>query len=68
MIALYYCDIVLLQGSADSNFSHHSSELSLDEDKEAVRRETERHALAQLEKARVRCHRHIDMYHMCACN
>ncbi|XP_060800688.1 voltage-dependent L-type calcium channel subunit beta-2 isoform X2 [Amyelois transitella] len=40
------------QGSADSNYSQPSSELSLDEDKEALRREKEAQALAQLDKAR----------------
>lgn len=45
--------VFFTQESADSNFSRNSSELSLDEDKEATRRETERQALAQLEKARV---------------
>lgn len=44
----------LLQGSADSNYSQPSSDLSLDDEREALRRETERLALAQLEKARVR--------------
>ncbi|XP_052758677.1 voltage-dependent L-type calcium channel subunit beta-3 isoform X4 [Galleria mellonella] len=39
-------------GSADSNYSQPSSELSLDEDKEALRREKEAQALSQLDKAR----------------
>lgn len=37
-----------------SNFSQPSSDLSLDEEREVLRRETEKQALAQLEKARVR--------------
>lgn len=43
----------VLQNSADSNFSNPSSDLSLDEEKEALRREKERQAVAQLEKSRV---------------
>ncbi|XP_067207591.1 voltage-dependent L-type calcium channel subunit beta-3 isoform X3 [Linepithema humile] len=39
-------------GSADSNYSQPSSDLSLDEEKESLRREKERQALNQLEKAR----------------
>ncbi|KAL0273621.1 UNVERIFIED_CONTAM: hypothetical protein PYX00_006252 [Menopon gallinae] len=39
-------------GSADSNYSQPSSDLSLDEEKETLRREKERQALNQLEKAR----------------
>lgn len=42
-----------LQGSADSNYSQPSSDLSLDEEKETLRREKERQALNQLDKARV---------------
>lgn len=41
------------QGSADSNYSQPSSDLSLDEEKETLRREKECQALSQLEKARV---------------
>uniref|UniRef100_A0A1A9UIL1 SH3 domain-containing protein n=1 Tax=Glossina austeni TaxID=7395 RepID=A0A1A9UIL1_GLOAU len=40
------------QGSADSNYSQPSSDLSLDEEKESLRREKERAALSQLDKAR----------------
>lgn len=40
------------RGSADSNYSQPSSELSLDEDKETLRREKEAQALSQLDKAR----------------
>lgn len=43
----------IFQGSADSNYSQPSSDLSLDEEKETLRREKERQALSQLEKARV---------------
>ncbi|VEN37240.1 unnamed protein product [Callosobruchus maculatus] len=42
------------QGSADSNYSQPSSDLSLDEEKETLRREKERQALGQLEKARTK--------------
>uniref|UniRef100_A0A1B6LV58 Guanylate kinase/L-type calcium channel beta subunit domain-containing protein n=1 Tax=Graphocephala atropunctata TaxID=36148 RepID=A0A1B6LV58_9HEMI len=42
------------KGSADSNYSQPSSDLSLDEEKETLRREKERQALSQLEKARAK--------------
>ncbi|KAG7188787.1 hypothetical protein KM043_008399 [Ampulex compressa] len=42
------------KGSADSNYSQPSSDLSLDEEKESLRREKERQALHQLEKARTK--------------
>ncbi|KAK8407240.1 hypothetical protein O3P69_002058 [Scylla paramamosain] len=42
------------EGSADSNYSQPSSDLSLDEERENLRRETERQALSQLEKARTK--------------
>ncbi|XP_067001390.2 voltage-dependent L-type calcium channel subunit beta-1 isoform X2 [Anabrus simplex] len=42
------------KGSADSNYSQPSSDLSLDEEKETLRREKERQALSQLEKARTK--------------
>ncbi|OQV26188.1 Voltage-dependent L-type calcium channel subunit beta-2 [Hypsibius exemplaris] len=42
----------VFRGSAESNFTGSSSNLSLDEEKEAARRETERQALQLLEKAR----------------
>lgn len=42
------------QHSAESNYSQPSSESNeLDEEREAIRRETERQALTQLEKAKV---------------
>ncbi len=43
---------VFRQGSGESNFSQRSSDLSLDEEREHFRRDTERQALVQLEKAR----------------
>ncbi|KAJ8686487.1 hypothetical protein QAD02_022281 [Eretmocerus hayati] len=42
------------KGSADSNYSQPSSDLSLDEEKESLRREKERQALNQLDKARTK--------------
>ncbi|XP_031787240.1 voltage-dependent L-type calcium channel subunit beta-1 isoform X4 [Nasonia vitripennis] len=41
-------------GSADSNYSQPSSDLSLDEEKETLRREKETQALNQLDKARTK--------------
>ncbi|XP_073942290.1 calcium channel protein beta subunit isoform X5 [Choristoneura fumiferana] len=46
--------LISSKGSADSNYSQPSSELSLDEDKEALRREKEAQALSQLDKARTK--------------
>ncbi|XP_051158353.1 voltage-dependent L-type calcium channel subunit beta-2 isoform X1 [Leptopilina boulardi] len=42
------------QGSADSNYSQPSSDLSVDEERETLRREKEKQALNQLEKARTK--------------
>ncbi|XP_051858460.1 voltage-dependent L-type calcium channel subunit beta-4 isoform X3 [Drosophila nasuta] len=44
--------LITSKGSADSNYSQPSSDLSLDEEKESLRREKERQALSQLDKAR----------------
>lgn len=38
----------------ESNFSQPSSDLSLDEEREVLRRETEKQAITQLERSRVR--------------
>ncbi|XP_031342385.1 voltage-dependent L-type calcium channel subunit beta-4 isoform X4 [Photinus pyralis] len=46
--------LISSKGSADSNYSQPSSDLSLDEEKENLRREKERQALSQLEKARTK--------------
>ncbi|XP_060516835.1 voltage-dependent L-type calcium channel subunit beta-4 isoform X2 [Cylas formicarius] len=46
--------LISSKGSADSNYSQPSSDLSLDEEKETLRREKERAALSQLEKARAK--------------
>ncbi|XP_022918800.1 voltage-dependent L-type calcium channel subunit beta-4 isoform X4 [Onthophagus taurus] len=46
--------LISSKGSADSNYSQPSSDLSLDEEKETLRREKERQALSQLEKARAK--------------
>jgi voltage-dependent calcium channel beta-2 len=42
------------QGSGDSSYSQRSSDLSLNEEREHFRRDTERQALHQLEKGRVK--------------
>ncbi|XP_063242469.1 voltage-dependent L-type calcium channel subunit beta-1 isoform X3 [Bacillus rossius redtenbacheri] len=46
--------LISSKGSADSNYSQPSSDLSLDEEKEALRREKEKQALSQLDKARTK--------------
>lgn len=63
---LYF--LVFLQGSADSNYSQPSSDLSLDEEKESLRREKEKQALNQLEKARVsfaQAHHPVHLHFQC---
>ena len=40
------------QGSGESSYSQRSSDLSLDEEREHFRRDTERQALLQLEKGK----------------
>ena len=42
------------QGSGDSSYSQRSSDLSLNEEREHFRRDTERQALLQLEKGRTK--------------
>ena len=44
----------LRQGSGESSYSQRSSDLSLDEEREHFRRDTERQALMQLQKARTK--------------
>ncbi|XP_049830621.1 voltage-dependent L-type calcium channel subunit beta-1 isoform X11 [Schistocerca gregaria] len=46
--------LISSKGSAESNYSQPSSDLSLDEEKETLRREKERQALSQLDKARTK--------------
>ena len=53
LVKLLMIMCAVVQGSADSNYSQHSSDLSLEEDTESRHRENERHALTMLEKARV---------------
>lgn len=50
----YPSSSVFRQGSGESSFSQRSSDLSLDDEKEQFRRDTERQALLQLEKARTK--------------
>ena len=42
------------QGSGESSYSQRSSDLSLDEEREHFRRDTERQALLQLEKGKIK--------------
>lgn len=49
LLRLFSC----VQSSADSNYSQPSSDLSLDEEKESLRREKERAALNKLHSSRV---------------
>lgn len=46
------CSDPVVEGSAESTCSQPSTDLSLDEEREALRRETEHQALSQLEQAR----------------
>ena len=50
------------QGSQDSNYSQQSSDISLDEEGEALRRETAKQALSQLDKARVSLSQGLGVY------
>lgn len=61
-VCVFACVSFVSQGSADSNYSQPSSDLSLDDEREALRRETERLALAQLDKARVSIGHHFSLF------
>ena len=55
------------QGSGESSYSQRSSDLSLDEEREHFRRDTERQALLQLEKGKIKklihkCHDWLNVY------